>query len=278
MKSDICNIILDDAHFRSMKRIIDLSSTIADGTDLMQSDASVSVVFYQFSEWDKYFAENDDDLSDFILDKVHQRWDLISHNCHAAAFSLDPRFRGHSIDVQDLEDAEKYLCSITGEKLWNNKIYDQFMEYRTAQGVFSGNRWQCKLKDDPLRPWKFIGQTIQYKQFAEIAIHVLSIPTGIAAVERTFSATRRIHTWDRASLAAKTVDKLIFIYWNLRLMENEGLNDEECNQVMMIVMIVKMIVKMIAKMKYKLYSFHDCKKTFTFLNMYRPYQHKPLPE
>ena len=151
MKNDIRNIILDEDYWHKITKIMKLTEKIANGTDLMQSDTSISTVFYQFSQWEKQFT-GDDDLDQFILGKIRERWDLISHECHSAAYCLDPRFRDENIDIHDIEDAEKYLSNIAGEEIWEELIYDQFMEFRTKNGVFASNKWNCKLKDDPLRP------------------------------------------------------------------------------------------------------------------------------
>jgi len=70
--------------------------------------------------------------------------------------------------------------------------------------------------NDPTLPWRLLASCIEYQELARIAIEILTMPSGIAGVERSFSALRRIHTWQRAMLGPKTVDKLQYIYINLR--------------------------------------------------------------
>ena len=57
-----------------------------------------------------------------------------------------------------------------------------------------------------------------FRDLATLALQTLSIPAGIAGVERSVSALRRIHTWERNRLAPSRVDKLVFCHQNLRLL------------------------------------------------------------
>jgi hypothetical protein len=50
----------------------------------------------------------------------------------------------------------------------------------------------------------------------QIALKVLSFPASCAAVERSFSCVRRIHTWQRNRLAPETLANLVYIYLNSR--------------------------------------------------------------
>ena len=54
-----------------------------------------------------------------------------------------------------------------------------------------------------------------------------SIPTGIAACERTFSALRRIMPWSRCRLGKRTVDMLMFVWINYRLIHNDFIECDE---------------------------------------------------
>jgi len=62
----------------------------------------------------------------------------------------------------------------------------------------------------------------KYRKLAELALETLTVPTGIAGVERSVSALRRIHTWERNRLAPSRVDKLVFVHQNLRMLDGEG--------------------------------------------------------
>jgi hypothetical protein len=50
----------------------------------------------------------------------------------------------------------------------------------------------------------------------QIALQVLAFPASCAAVERSFSCVRCIHTWQRNKLAPETLANLVYIYLNSR--------------------------------------------------------------
>ena len=109
-----------------------------------------------------------------------------------------------------------------GDDIWDNKLQDQFLQYRSRQGTFAHSRWNLALLDDPRRPWMTMAMDVKYRTFAELALQTLSVPTGIAAVERTVSALRRVHTWERNRLAPSRVDKLVYVHQNLRMLLSES--------------------------------------------------------
>jgi len=108
-----------------------------------------------------------------------------------------------------------------GEDVWEGGVHDLFDQYRAAEGTFGDARWNLAVTDNPLRPWKTMLRDPQYRVLAELAIQTLTIPTGIASVERSVSTLRRVHTWERNRLAPARVDKLVFIHHNLRLLSDE---------------------------------------------------------
>lgn len=55
--------------------------------------------------------------------------------------------------------------------------------------------------------------------FCQVAIEVLSFPASAAAVERTFSAVKRLHTWQRGKLNRDTVAALTYVYVNRRALD-----------------------------------------------------------
>jgi len=60
------------------------------------------------------------------------------------------------------------------------------------------------------------------KLLAKVALKLINFPQSSASVERTFSAVRRIHTWQRGSLGRETLSKLVYIYVNRRALQKEN--------------------------------------------------------
>jgi len=67
---------------------------------------------------------------------------------------------------------------------------------------------------DPICYWKDRLHTLEGKALAEIVLPLLQFPQSSASVERSFSALRRVHTWQRASLGREKLAKMIYVYVN----------------------------------------------------------------
>jgi len=242
MSKDVRNVLSNKQFWKAMDDVVKLIKPISRGTDLMQSEESISFVYYTFSEWEKEFTKKgpvnileDDDDREIALAAVAERWNLISDFVHAGSFMIDPRFRNYDMEIAQINDGESFLKSkfiflivetrieadAAGAKEWEDGLNDLFDQYRSGEGTFGGPRWNLELTDNPIRPWKTMLRDPKYRALAELAIETLTIPTGIAGVERSVSTLRRVHTWERNRLAPARVDKLVFIHHNLRLLPNE---------------------------------------------------------
>jgi len=64
--------------------------------------------------------------------------------------------------------------------------------------------------------WVFI-----FKKTCHSCLEVLGFPQSCAAVERSFSAVRRIHTWQRNRIGRKKLAQLMYIYLNQRALQKQ---------------------------------------------------------
>jgi len=73
-----------------------------------------------------------------------------------------------------------------------------------------------KVKDDsdPVLYWKTLECVKETHALAKVALKIIAFPQSSANVERTFSALRRIHTWQRSSIGREKLAKLVYIYIN----------------------------------------------------------------
>jgi hypothetical protein len=76
------------------------------------------------------------------------------------------------------------------------------------------------MEEDPVLYWTRVQVMSPLNcALAEIAIEILSFPGSAAAVERTFSVVRRVHTWQRNRIGRKKLAKLVYIYINRRALD-----------------------------------------------------------
>jgi len=84
---------------------------------------------------------------------------------------------------------------------------------------------------DPILYWKNLAGTIEGEELAKLALQILQFPQSSASIERSFSAVRRIHTWQRSSLGREKLAKMVYVYFNsatLRKRKNNKLYNS-CN-------------------------------------------------
>ena len=67
---------------------------------------------------------------------------------------------------------------------------------------------------NPIVYWKHLSDATEAKELSEIALSLLQFPQSSASVERSFSALRRVHTWQRASLGREKLSKMVYVYVN----------------------------------------------------------------
>ena len=76
--------------------------------------------------------------------------------------------------------------------------------------------WDDAQLVDGITWWKCHGNEAKHLQ--NMAIRVLSIPTSSAASERCWSAMGNIHSESRNRLTDDRVEKLLFLYFNERML------------------------------------------------------------
>ena len=147
------------------------------------------------------------------IDSSHELFFLFSTSCFFLAYLLDPGQRGskllpkHFSDLQDLQEKVGKNFSI---------IWAQLLHYRAKSGVFSpSDIWEDAQLVDGVTWWKCHGTIAPNLQ--QLAITLLSIPTSSAVSERCWSVMGNIHSDSRNRLTDDKVEKLVYIYFNERM-------------------------------------------------------------
>ena len=150
------------------------------------------------------------DIRQDVRNFLNHNWDLISEDIHAASYLLDPTTCGKVVEDTILTDAERLIKLINGSKP-SASILAEFTKFRAQQGIY-----QQQEITDPVLYWQRLSMMKSSQDLAKIALELLAFPQSMAAAERTFSAVRRIHTWQRNRLGRKKLAKLVYIYINQR--------------------------------------------------------------
>ena len=99
-------------------------------------------------------------------------------------------------------------------------LWSQLLQYRAHTGVFASRIiWEDANLVDGLTWWKCHGNGAP--QIQKLAIKVFNIPTSSAASERCWSAMGNIHSESRNRLTDDRVEKLLYIYFNERILRRQ---------------------------------------------------------
>jgi len=97
-------------------------------------------------------------------------------------------------------------------------VYAELLELRAKLGPFSRPlNWAAAKKMDLVLWWKSLFSS--HTKLVQLAKMVLSVLPTTGAAERNWSAFGYIYSKNRNSLLNNRVNKLIYIYWNLRIRE-----------------------------------------------------------
>jgi len=140
--------------------------------------------------------------------------DFIQDDILYVAYSLDPRFRKQPLSTSMFRSTRKIIEKIHGD----TSITNGFTKFRNKQFPFEEEMMDG---DDPVKYWMHMSSCNESKALAAVALSLLGFPQSSASVERSFSAVRRIHTWQRALLGREKLSKLVFIYINQQALRNK---------------------------------------------------------
>ena len=141
------------------------------------------------------------------------------------AYLCDPITR----DKMPVNVTDKQIKGVRGWLLKhykNNKkktaiVYVELLKLRAKSGPFSRPlNWAAAKKMDLVLWWKSL--FLSYTKLIQLAKWALLISPTTSAAERNWSAFSYIHSKNRNSLLNDQVNKLVYIYWNLRIRERIG--------------------------------------------------------
>ncbi len=154
--------------------------------------------------------------------KICKKCPVEVSNLYKGIKTKTPAIVNTPLDIQDLNDGMEFLQEKAGEK-WEEfePYFDDFRNKRRPfdTQIFANAR-------DSLGPWKNVSYSRGIiGEFGKFALKILKISGSSAGIERTFNPVRVIHSRLRRSLGKVTLKKLVYIYWNFRMLRNERLWD-----------------------------------------------------
>ncbi|GBG76559.1 hypothetical protein CBR_g22307 [Chara braunii] len=167
-----------------------------------------------------------------VMYKVKDRVQMMRQPVHAAAFLLDPRRRDagwlNDLDNALVHNATRFFCRQIGAE-WDSKphmdmrdhLYEFLREHvegevRTDEHMWTPGAIKQAMRRTPADWWTLHGGDVPALQ--EIAITVLGMWSTATPAERNWASMDFVHSKCRNSLSPKSLEKLVYIHWNMQLL------------------------------------------------------------
>ncbi|CAG8794482.1 12809_t:CDS:1, partial [Gigaspora rosea] len=150
---------------------------------------------------------------------VEQRWnDFLYNPATMTAYKLDPRYCGEILDPNKWDaPIERELIRLARPEN-KDQVLEELSEYVGKTGGFSANYLWSSIKEKPYNWWNLV--KARYPVLSSIALKLLSIPATSASSERNWSSFNFVHSKLRNRLHNPRVEKIVYIYWNLRILRS----------------------------------------------------------
>ena len=222
-KSDLRTIILDCETWEQLSVVIRLLKPFLDVILSLEKDTSrLSWVYRHYTRLQRWAKEEfiqklpiGKDVEKFI----EKRWQFIKKPVMSVAYILDPKNGAQSYSSHIRGEVEDFLLKYYGADA-GARLYSQTSMLVTRTALFGSELvWQSANFTPPVAWWNANFKE-DYPELTKLASRVLSMPASSASSERNWSAFKFIHSPSRNRLTNPRVQKLVSVYWNLRLLED----------------------------------------------------------
>jgi len=214
-------LITNDIFWNNLEKLRNFLEPFAICIKKLEGDELLlSTVYLEYQQL-KIHVRNNTDLSKSICDTIEKfgsnRWQNFLYNpVVIVAYKLDPRYHGNRLNSRQWDSIiEKEIIELVGEE-YQDLVLTELAEYIGKLGGFASNHLWGDVTQKPVNWWNLMKG--RYPILSDIAIRILSIPATSAASERNWSTFGFIHSKLRNRLHEKRVEKIVYLFWNLRIL------------------------------------------------------------
>jgi len=238
---ELSELVLSATFWDNLRALVEAIKPLGIAIAELEADKNISCVLKTWFTLESIYNVETPGIIELSVRKTVRSyldlyWDLMSEDIHSAAYLLDPSTRSHVVKDEILVDAERLLTKMSASNCitatsvssssststaTSNPVITEFTKFRAKKGIYAADPFDT----DVLLYWQRLAGVSSSKELAQIALSLLALPQSCAAVERSFSVVRRIHTWQRNKLGRKKLAKLVFVYLNKRALTRQSLLD-----------------------------------------------------
>ena len=187
----------------------------------LEGDESLLSTAYLEYQQLKIHVQNNTDLPEIVRNEVDNfgsnQWQSFLYNpVVIVTYKLDPWHHGNHLNARTFDPIiEKKIIQLAGKE---NKdiVLIELAEYVRKTGGFAHSHLWGDVIQKPINWWNLMKG--KYPILSDVAIWILSISATSAASERNWSIFGFIHSKLRNRLHEKQVEKIVYIFWNLRIL------------------------------------------------------------
>lgn len=221
------SILDDDGFWTAVKNICDLTQPILNSITELESDKlTMAKIYPSIKRIEFVLKEKIGFLNVTERKKVEEmfinRKEFFSHDVQIAAYMLDPKEKADNLGLSEDENslAINFIVAYASQKNFNvDMILTNLAEFKAKTGAWANrNVWRSAKGTDSLTWWKaFFSQ----QELCKVAVRLLGLPATAASCERNFKAYSLIKTKKRNRLTVERANKLVYVKYNLKLLEGQ---------------------------------------------------------
>ncbi|CAB4403798.1 unnamed protein product, partial [Rhizophagus irregularis] len=217
------SLISRDTFWNDLGKIRNFLENFAIFIKKLEGDETfLSTAYLEYQQL-KAHVRNNTDLPENIREEVEKfgtnRWHNFLYNpVVIVAYKLDLRYRGSRLNARIFDPIiEKEILTLVGEE-YKDIVLTELAEYVGKTGSFAHSYLWGDVIQKPVNWWNLMKG--RYPILSDVAIRILSILATSAASERNWSTFGFIHSKLRNKLHEKRVEKIVYMFWNLRILRS----------------------------------------------------------
>jgi len=217
--AELPGIIFSAQFWTDLSTLISVVKPIAIAISKFEGDSCISNVYKTWKSLEDLYgpltpSTIPENIKSFVRVKLNERWNLMQDPIHTLSYLFDPRSHDDTLDELFRRNGISVIKKLV-DKSRQSWLETAYLAFRLKAFPYDELPGEPVTPDTcPIMYWKHLSDSNQAKDLAAIALTLLQFPQSSASVERSFSAVRRVHTWQRASLGREKLAKMIYVYFN----------------------------------------------------------------
>lgn len=219
----VINLIKSGLFWDKLSNLVKLIEYPANAIGKLEADdAPLSLVYHYFSDIYKHFANDS-----VIQEKVKSRYQFLANDCIRLAYMLTPKSaaEGTYFDNDRIEIMSYFEeFALRKDPDSTDQAKEEMIKYVTKMSTLSQKHKDLIFKMSAKQYWSSFGRH-DFPALYKMINPLLEMHSSSAAAERTWSTFKFIHSRLRNRLTNERVEKLVFVFINCTLLDDDDKND-----------------------------------------------------